>query len=412
LFQWEQESPLEQGKGFMVRRVAGEGSIFKRSDGRWVGTLDLGPDAGGKRARKTIYGKSQREVRDKLAQVRREIAENGQPSDGRLTLGQFLQDWLTSKRSQVRPRTWARYESYCRLHVEPRLGKVRLAKVTPEHLEKLYSQLLDAGLAPMSVRHLHAMLHGALKHGVRRGVIARNVTELVDPPLAPKHEIRTLSADEAQRLLQEAADDPLEALYVLAITTGMRQGELLALRWRDVDLRNGALQVRGTLQRGANNELEIREPKTNASTRRILLPQLAVDALARHTTRQRAQRERAGTAWDDLGLVFTNEIGRPINASNLTSRSFRPLLKRARIEGLRFHDLRHSAATLLLEQNVHPKVVSEMLGHADIGITLDLYSHVTPTMQAHAASAFDDLLGPRADLVAVNVAVNEVVEGA
>ena len=209
----------------------------------------------------------------------------------------------------------------------------------------------------------------------------------------PKHQIRTLNAKEARQLLDAAGDDPFEALYVLALTTGMRQGELLALHWRDIDLTAGTLQVRGTLQRGADNELEIREPKTKSSTRRILLPQLAVDALVRHIGRQREKREKAGDAWDDRGLVFTNEIGRPVNALNLWGRSFRPLLKRAGIEGLRFHDLRHSAATLLLEQNVHPKVVSEMLGHTEIGITLDLYSHVTPTMQAGAASTFDNVLG-------------------
>jgi integrase len=363
------------------------------------------------RARNVVYGKSQREVREKLAALRREIEEGGRPANGRIMVGQYMQDWLTSKRNTVKPRTWHRYESFVRLHVEPTLGKVRLAKLAPEHLDHLYADLLARGLSPTTVGHLHAMLHDALKQAVRRGTVPRNVTEFVDRPRARRHEIRTLSAEEARGLLAAAEGDPFEALYVVALTTGLRQGELLALRWRDVDLGAGTLQVRGTLQRGHDNELEILEPKTKSSVRLVQLSLLGVDALKRHATGQAELRRAAGDAWDDRGLVFTNEIGRPVNASNLWGRSFRPLLKRAGIEGLRFHDLRHSAATLLLGQNVHPKVVSEMLGHADVGITLDLYSHVTPTMQAHAASAFDTLLGePDEDLVAVNLAVNGVVE--
>jgi integrase len=375
------------------RRAAGEGSIHKRSDGRWAGALDTAIGTGGGRQRKYVYGSTQREVRDKLAAARRQVAEGGRPANDRITVGQYMNEWLTSKRTQVRPRTWQRYESYVRLHVEPGLGRIRLAKLTPEDLDRLYAERLAAGFSPMTVRHLHTVLHGALKQAVRRGLVPRNVTDFVDPPRAPRHQIRTLNAEEARRLLDAAADDPFEALYVLALTTGMRQGELLALRWRDVDLERATVQVRGSLQRGFENELVIAEPKTSSSIRQVLLPRLAVDALVRQLERQRKQRGDAGDSWDDRGLVFTNEIGRPVNASNIYNRSFRPLLKRAGIEGLRFHDLRHSAATLLLEQNLHPKVVSEMLGHTDIGITLDLYSHVTPTMQAAAASEFDRMLG-------------------
>jgi integrase len=392
------------------RRASGEGSIYRRSNGRWAGDIDV-PNGSGARQRKTIYGKTQREVRDKLAAKRREIAEGGQPANDRITVGKYLQDWLISKRNTVKPRTWHTYELNVRLHAEPALGNVRLSKLTPEHLDRLYADQIKAGRSARSVRHLHTILHGALKQAVRRGLVPRNVTEFVDPPRAQRHEIRTLTVEEARAFLSAAADDGLEALYVLALTTGMRQGNLLALRWRDVDLAAGTVRVRGTLQRGFDNELEILDPKTKSSVRQVQLSQVGVDALTRHVGRQRAQRDAAGISWDDRGLVFTNEIGRPINASNLWGRSFRPLLQRAGIEGLRFHDLRHTAATLLLEQNVHPKVVSEMLGHADIAITLDLYSHVTPTMHAHAASEFDTLFGDAgSDLVAVNLAVNRVAE--
>ncbi len=185
--------------------------------------------------------------------------------------------------------------------------------------------------------------------------------------------------------------DRLRPLYVLAVTTGMRLGELLALRWANVDLPNHRLSIRGTLTRGEDG-LAVTETKSGRA-RVVLLTAAAVDALHPHRTAQAAERLRAGTAWSDLDFVFTNELGRPLDPSNVRLRSFRPAVERAGLPRIRFHDLRHTAATLMLGEGVHPKVVSEMLGHAQIGITLDLYSHVTPTMQEAAVQALEALLG-------------------
>ncbi len=193
--------------------------------------------------------------------------------------------------------------------------------------------------------------------------------------------MQTLDVDQARQLLDAVRGDRFEALYVLALTTGLRQGELLALRWRDVDLGDGSLRVVGTLYRLGKGSLTIGPPKTAGSRRQVTLPSLAVDALGRHKDNQSAQRLLCGDAWEDHGLVFTNEVGRPMDATNLRRRYFQPLLERAGLPRIRFHDLRHTAATLLLSQDVHPKIVSERLGHSRVGITLDLYSHVTPTMQ-------------------------------
>ncbi len=220
----------------------------------------------------------------------------------------------------------------------------------------------------------------------------RNVTELVDVPKMDHPEMATLTEDQARAFVHAAKTDRLEALYVLALTSGMRQGELLALRWRDVDLKTGTILVRATLQKTADG-FTYAPPKTKRSRRKITLTSIAIEALSRHHARQSKERLALGSAWQDRDLVFPNTVGDPIQKSNLIYQSFRPLLERAGLPLIRFHDLRHTAATLMLLQGVHPKVVSEMLGHASISITLDLYSHVLPNMQKDATAALDRLLG-------------------
>jgi integrase len=200
-----------------------------------------------------------------------------------------------------------------------------------------------------------------------------------------------LSPDQARSLLEAAQGDRFEALYVLALSTGMRQGELLALKWPNVNLDARHLAVRSTLRR-ADEGFEFNEPKTARSRRQVSLTLAAVAALKRHRARQLEERLRQ-PYWQDANLVFASEVGTPVEATNLIRRSFRPLLLRAGLPQIRFHDLRHTAATLLLGQGVHPKVASEMLGHSSISITLDLYSHVTPTMQQTAVDALDAVLG-------------------
>ena len=221
--------------------------------------------------------------------------------------------------------------------------------------------------------------------------MVRNVSDLVDPPRNRRYEISPLSPEQARRLLEAVGGNRLEALYVLALTTGMREGELLGLRWRDVDLDRETLQVRGSLQR-IGGSLVVTEPKTEHSKRQVALTPSAVAALRRHKATQAEERLRLGAAWRGENLVFTNEIGRPIGAASLLRTSFHSLLRRADLPRMRFHDLRHSAATLLLAQGTHPKIVAEMLGHSRIATTLDLYSHVTPTMQREAALAMEAIL--------------------
>jgi integrase len=228
------------------------------------------------------------------------------------------------------------------------------------------------------------------------GLIPRNATEAVKPPQPSKEEMHPLTPEQAKLLLQAAHEfgDRLEALYVLAIHTGLRQGELLGLKWDDVDLEDGSLQVRRTLAITKNGSV-FTSPKTSGSRRSVKLTSKAIEALKGHLERQLAEIDRVGSLWnpgDSAGLIFASETGEPLDRRVVTKSKFKPLLKRAGLPEIRFHDLRHTCATLLLTRNVNPKIVSEMLGHATIAITLDTYSHVLPNMRDQAAAAMEEAL--------------------
>jgi integrase len=364
------------------RRGHGEGSIYRRSDGRWVAVLDLGW-RDGKRTRKYFYGRTREQVARKLARGLVQQQQGLEFANERLTIEQFLGKWLEAKQGTVASGTWTRYEELVRLHVNPKIGKRRLARLKPEQLQQCYGEL-QASRSPATVLKVHRMLHSAFKLAVRWDAMPQNTTELVIAPAVQRHEFDTFTAEQARSFLKVVQGDRLEALYVLAITTGMRQGELLGLRWQDVDPERHRLQL-------------VRQLKTRQSRRAVLLPELAATALADHRDRQAAEREQQGVLWEEHGLVFPNTVGRPLSPNNLRCRSFFPLLARAGLPRIRFHDLRHSCATLLLGEGVHPKVVSDLLGHSQIGITLDLYSHVSATMQAVAAEAIGRLLGGQGD---------------
>jgi integrase len=348
--------------------------------------------------RKSFYGKTRQAAARKLAAALRD-RDAGLPVVGSAqTVGLYLTHWLEASKPTVRERTWRGYETYVRRHALPTLSAIPLVKLTAQHLQLLYAKKLAEGLTSTSVHHLHAVLHRALDAALRLGLVQRNVGEMVDVPRMRHHEMMTLSEAQAQTLLTTAQGGRLEALYVLALATGMRQGELLALKWRDVDLEGGTLQVRAPIHYNGH-AFVFAEPKTRYSRRRVALSPIAVEALRAHRVRQLEERIKLGAAWDDMDLVFPNIIGRPLSASNLIRREFHPLLERAGLPQMRFHDLRHTAATLLLSRGINPKVVSEMLGHSHVSVTLGIYSHVMPHMQEQAAAAMDAAQrGHRADL--------------
>jgi integrase len=311
-----------------------------------------------------------------------------------LDISEYLDRWLSdSVQDTVKATTHERYEQIVRLHLKPALGRLKLKVVTPAHVRGLYREKLRAGSSPRTVRYVHVTLHKALKQAVMDQLIPRNATEAVKPPQLSKEEIRPLTPEQAKTLLQTAAetDDRLEALYVLAVNTGLRQGELLGLKWDDVDLEEGTLQVRRTLSMTKAGPV-LSTPKTTGSSRGVKLKRRASAALRSHLERQLGEIDRAGSLYSENGLIFASEIGAFLDRRSVTKHRFKPLLKRAGLPEIRFHDLRHTCATLLLTRNVNPKIVSEMLGHATIAITLDTYSHVLPNMRDQAAKAMEEAL--------------------
>jgi integrase len=374
----------------MGKRGNGEGGISRRKDGLYMARYTVQTATGAKR--KTLYGKTRREVDEKLTKAKAD-RDGGLVFDAdNLRLGEYLERWLAdSVRDTVRPTTFERYEQLVRLHIRPVLGKASLKNLTSAHVRGLYREKLDAGLSPRTVQYVHVTLHKALKQAIADGLIPRNVTEAVKPPQVRREEIRPLTAEQVRILFDAVKGDRLEALYVLAVTTGLRQGELLGLKWDDIDLEVGTLQVRRTLTT-ANGGPVFSAPKTKGSRRTVRLSQMALEALTSHLDYQLGEIDRAGGLWRENGLIFASESGEPLSRQPVTARRFKPMLKRAGLPEIRFHDLRHTCATLLLSKNVNPKVVSEMLGHASIAITLDTYSHVLPTMQESAAKAMEDAL--------------------
>src|SRR5215217_2398576 len=313
---------------------------------------------------------------------------------GSLTVGEYLDRWLSdSVRGTVRASTFERHEGIIRTHIKPSLGRIKLKSLTPTQVRGLHCEKLDAKLAPATVRKIHSTLHKALSQAVADGLIARNAADVKAPRPAPE-EMRPLSEAEARTLLDTArkTGDRFEALYVLAITTGLRRGELLGLRWDDANLDRGILRVgRGLVREGGRHVLG--ETKTKRGRRRVNLTPRTVAALKTHRKKQLEHKVRLAGLYEDLGLIFSSEKGTTLNPENLVKRSFKPLLKKADLPEIRFHDLRHTCATLLLGRGVHPKIVQELLGHATIAMTLDTYSHYLPSMGDQSSGAMGDAFG-------------------
>ena len=376
------------------KRGNGEGSIYRRKDGRWAGQYLVYTVKGPKY--RYIYGKTRQDVSRRLTKAMAD-RDGGLVFDaGSLTVGEHLDRWLKdSVRGTVRISTFERHEQIIRTHLTPALGRVKLKALTPAHVRSLHREKLDAGLAPATVRKIHSTLHKALSQAVADGLIPRNAADVKAPRPAPE-EMRPLSEAEARTFLDAAREtgDRFEPLYVLAITTGLRRGEILGLRWDDADLSEarGTLRVGRALVREGDRHV-VGETKTKRGRRRVNLTPRTVNALKAHRKRQLEERMRLAGLHEDHGLIFATGAGTPINPENLVKRSFKPLLKKAGLPEIRFHDLRHTCATLLLSRSVHPKIVQELLGHATIAMTLDTYSHYLPAMGDQASGAMGDAFG-------------------
>jgi integrase len=375
-------------EGSLHRRANGEGTICPRKDGRWEAAY-FAPDG----QRRRLLRKTQDEARRALTAALKARDEGQVIPRGHGSVADLLENWLPGMRPRIRYSTWRRYRQLIERHILPACGRISLARLSPMDVQRMVNRILGAGLSPTTAHHAHAVLRRALRDAVAAELVGRNVAAMVKPPPMAFREMQTLDADQARAFLAAGTGDRWEALWILAVTTGMRQGELLGLRWSDVDLDRGVLHVTGNLSRGPNG-LEVTRPKTHRSRRPIRLSQTAVDAMRRQKAAQAAERLQVGAAWEDHQLVFCRPTGRPVTAAWLVRGRFQPLLKRAGLPLIRFHDLRHTAATLWFRSGVNPKIVQETLGHSRVAITLDTYSHMIPDLQLETARVMDELFSP------------------
>jgi integrase len=384
------------------QRGQGEGSIYQLEDGRWRGAVSIGwqKNEDGKPVwkRRTVTRKTKYEVQEELKTILREQQQGLPIKSDRQTVGRFLDGWLEGIKASVRPRTHDSYNQIIKLYLKPAVGDVLLQKLTAQHVQGLMNDRLTAGLSPRSVQYCFAVLRRALNQAVKWDLVPRNVALLAEPPKVERKQIHPFTPEESRAFLEAVKGDRLEALYSVALAIGLREGEALALRWSDVDFDNGTLAIRHTLQKSIEGAPILAEPKTDRSRRTIKLPAVAVAALLRHRALQTEER-RECERWQDHDLVFTSPIGTALDPSNLI-KQFHAILRAADLRQIRFHDLRHTAATLLLAQGVHPRLVMDLLGHSQISLTLDTYSHVIPQMREQVADQMDAILNPVATQVA------------
>jgi integrase len=382
------------------------GSIRRRGKSTWELTIDLGRDAvTGKRRRRFVNVKgTKREAERLLAEALHQRDTGIDFVPGKITVAEYLQRWLRDYAvHNVAPSTLTRYEGIVGRHLIPALGSLTLAQLRPNHIQAAYGRALaeggradgrSGGLSARTVLHHHRLLKEALSHAVRWQLIARNPADSAIPPRPERHEMRVLTREEAQSLLDAASNDPLDALVYLALATGARQGELLALRWADIDWDAAVMRITRTVRWLPRQGIVFHSPKTHRATRPVALSPETIRTLRQHRRKQAERRLKIGPDYKDQDLIFAQENGDALRASSL-GKSLDRLLAKAGVKRIRFHDLRHTAATLMLVGGVHPKVVSERLGHATISITLDTYSHVLPDLQKDAATVMDSLLNAR-----------------
>ncbi len=366
---------------------------IRRRGSKWAVVVDVGPDQNGRRKQRWHSGfETRRDATRALTEILGRLQDGGYVEPHKETVAQFMGRWLDSIRATIRPTTWEAYRTLAEVHIIPRLGAVPLQRLTASQLNALYGDLLEAGrrngkggLSPRTVAYVHATIRKALGDAVRWQLVPRNVAEQATPPRQRSREMRTWSASELRAFLSHVEGDRLHGAYVLAGTTGLRRGELLGLRWRDLGLEAGRLSVIQSLV-VVGYTVTVSTPKTAKGRRSVALDPATIAALRAYRARVLEERLAVGlgTPRDDE-FVFTEVDGSPIHPGQFSDR-FDRLVKSAGLPRIRLHDLRHTHATLALQAGVHPKVVSERLGHATVSITLDTYSHAIPAMEEEAAA--------------------------
>lgn len=375
------------------------GQIIPRGERTFLVKVFLGRDENGKRQyhTKTIHG-PKKDAEKYLNKVLRERDLGIHRESSQQPLNRYLDDWLaTAAKPRLREQTFWSYVGVLDRYVRPAIGKLPLAKITPLHIQKLYTRMQDASvgkraLTPRTVRYTHAILRSALQQAVKWGFLPQNPADAVELPRRKQREMRALSADETRRFLAEVADDEhYGTMFLLAVTTGLRPSEYLGLRWGDINWKKGTLAVRRTVVHKKGGGWQFEDTKRARSRRTVKLQRTLLRALQEHGDRQAFQRKKTGEEWQEHDLVFSTAKGTPFEERNVV-RYFKRAIQAAGLPDIRLYDLRHTAATLALAAGVQPKVVSEQMGHASTGFTQDVYSHVLPTMQEDAVARVEALL--------------------
>jgi integrase len=398
------EPPEESRRRRSKKRANGQGSIYQRKDGRWAGAaFVLGSDGTFKRV--PVYGKSAEEVDTKMTEIKSR-SNQGLPAEATgWTVTTYARYWLDHVASErVRPSTHTRYRCLVDRYIVPAIGKKRLTRLAPADVRLMLARASanraaarskrgsePALVSARTVQQVHAVLRAMLAAALREELVARNVARLVQPPSPEREEINPWTDSEARSFLAGSRHHRLHALFVVALALGLRRGELLGLRWADIDLGDRQLRVLRTLQRVRGQGVVFGPPKSRRSRRVLTMPAVVVEALRSHKVRQDTDRTAAGDEWEESGLVFTTATGRNTEPRNLNT-AYSRLLARTSARVIRFHDLRHTCATLLLSRGVSPRMVMDILGHSQIAVTMNTYGHVIPAMQQEAAGFMDAML--------------------
>jgi integrase len=386
----KREGLLQKGFRTMAKRGNGEGSIFQRkSDKKWIASITL---ENGKR--KVFYGKTKKEVTEKLIKARSEQQQGLLSVNSKTKMSEYIEGWLESYKRSVRPNTHQRACEIMRLHVLPTLGNLQLDKLTPRHLDRLYTKKLEE-LSPTTVQTIHNTIHKALSDAIKQGILLINVSERVEAPRKNEYEARVFSEEEIQAFLLSIQNHPLYVLLLMDVAIGLRRGEIVGIQWRDLDLKKGIVQVRRAIVRrptelgGGYAEAPL---KTKKSRRSIMLPASIVAILEQYRAQQMSIVQQSGQQWDEQRWLFCKPDGNHLNPQHDVYEVFKELLKKAGLPNIRFHDLRHTAATMHLGMMTNPKIVQEILGHSQISVTMDAYSHVLPPMHKNAMESINEWL--------------------
>jgi integrase len=374
------------------KAIHGGGTVYQRKDGRYVASIK-DPNSGKRIER---YAKNEKEAEKKLEDIKFEIRQGTLATGPNQTVQQYLTRWFEDVHKQeVRETTYIQNRVTLNKHLIPGIGHIQLKKLTAQHIQRFYAEKIKEGCTASRVRGMHQLLHKALKNAARWKLIQQNVCDQVTVPRDTNkpETARILTEDQALLLLKASQGHPLEAFIALALVTGLRHGELMALRWQDINFEAKSLKVNHTVTLVWGHGYIENEPKTSTSKREIMLPQFVINSLLRHRARQERTRLLSGDKWQETGLVFCNRYGTYRDPST-TNKSFHRLLERNGLPSIRIHDLRHSAASLhIMVLNTPPKLVQELLGHSNIEMTLDVYTHANKSQQRQMMDAFDTFLG-------------------